>query len=63
MRTENSITIDRHANLPLTTCPQCGMSWLTPGLSHGDTYECKNCRFSFVVRQAPKEISPAKNPS
>ena len=41
--------------LPTTTCPNCLMVWLAPGLQIGDTYECKNCELSFVVGIAKVE--------
>ena len=63
MQTENSISLDRGTNLPLTTCPTCRMTWLTPGLSAGDKYECRNCGFAFIVPGLPQNAFPIMTPS
>lgn len=31
------------------------MIWIAPGLAHGDTYDCKQCQLSFIVRELPPE--------
>ena len=59
MQSENSIPVDRSSNLPLTTCPTCKMTWLTPGLSEGDNYECRNCGSSFIVGGTLENLFPA----
>lgn len=35
------------------------MTWLTPGLSDGDDYECRDCGSSFVVGAVPEIPCPA----
>jgi hypothetical protein len=59
MQTDHSIPGNRTSNLPLTTCPTCTTTWLTPGLAEGDSYECKNCGSSFIVRKMPENVLPA----
>lgn len=34
------------------------MVWLAPGLSQGDTYQCKSCHLSFLVGDTRGEPSP-----
>ncbi len=43
-------------NLPIVRCPVCRMTMLTPGIIHGDTYECKFCRASFVVNKMSERV-------
>jgi len=50
--------MDRFKKLPTTTCPNCMMVWLAPGLSHGDAYECKSCHSTFLVGATHEESAP-----
>jgi hypothetical protein len=39
------------------------MVWLAPGIEQGDTYKCKGCQLSFVVRAISEETSqPPEEP-
>lgn len=49
MELQGSLGLNRFKQLPTTTCPNCMMVWLAPGLSQGDTYECKSCHLTFLV--------------
>jgi len=49
LETQELIYLKKRQNLPTTTCPNCKMVWLAPGLNEGDTYECRGCLLSFVV--------------
>ena len=60
MQTQKPESSSKNSSLPTTTCPNCRMTWLTPGLSEGDQYECKKCSSSFVVGKAFNN-NPAAN--
>jgi len=54
---QESLGLDRFKQLPTTTCPNCMMVWLAPGLSQGDTYECKTCHLTYLVGDTREEAS------
>ena len=58
MELQGSLGLNRFKQLPTTTCPNCMMVWLAPGLSQGDTYECKSCHLTFIVGDTRDEPSP-----
>lgn len=43
-----------HKHFLTIQCPNCEIRWLAPGVQHGETYICKECGLSFIVRR-PKE--------
>jgi len=51
------LTINKRIPVPTTTCPNCMMVWLAPGLKDGDTYECRRCKFGFVVGSGDETAS------
>ena len=55
MESQNALSSNRNVQLPTTRCPNCSMIWIAPGLSRGDTYECKRCHLSFVVCEPSAE--------
>ena len=55
MESQHSLSSNRNVHLPTTKCPNCRMIWIAPGLSQGDTYECKRCHLSFVVCEPSEE--------
>ena len=57
LESQGLLHLDKSKHLPTIVCPNCMMVWLAPGLEHGDTYECRSCRLSFVVRRPNEEIS------
>lgn len=46
-----------HHHFLTIQCPHCEVRWLAPGVKHGDTYVCKECCLSFVVRKPKKQTS------
>lgn len=58
LESQQLLDLNKRRHLSTTTCPNCMMVWLAPGLQDGDTYECKICRRSFVVRRPKEKISP-----
>lgn len=51
MQRETFLQSNTAADFPLTICPVCRMTWVTPGLRCGDQYECKGCQARFVIGQ------------
>lgn len=58
MEIQELIVLNRFKQLPTVTCPNCMMVWLAPGVSQGDSYECRSCHLSFVVRGTCLGTSP-----
>jgi DNA-directed RNA polymerase subunit RPC12/RpoP len=44
-------------NLLTVECPYCEARWLAPGMSNSDTYVCKECGLTFVVRKPEHQAS------
>ena len=59
MESQEFLSASRLHQLPTTTCPNCQMVWLAPGLQDGDTYECRKCEISFVVRVLDADLQPS----
>jgi predicted RNA-binding Zn-ribbon protein involved in translation (DUF1610 family) len=46
-----------HHHFLTIQCPKCEVRWLAPGVRHGETYVCKECGLSFVVRKPENQSS------
>jgi primosomal protein N' len=57
MESQELLQLNGRSHLPITTCPNCMSVWLAPGLKDGDTYECRSCLLSFVVRTLIEKTS------
>ena len=57
LESQEFLSASRLHQLPTTTCPNCQMVWLAPGLQNGDTYECKSCELSFYYRGATGKVT------
>jgi Zn-finger nucleic acid-binding protein len=57
MESQELLELNRRSQLPITTCPNCMMVWLAPGLKDGDIYECRSCGLSYVVRTPIEKTS------
>ena len=49
-----------HRHFLTIRCPNCEVRWLAPGVGHGETYVCKACGLSFVVRKPKNQIARHK---
>jgi uncharacterized Zn finger protein len=46
-----------HKHFLTIQCPRCEVRWLAPGVKQGETYACKECGLSFVVRKPKNQTS------
>jgi uncharacterized paraquat-inducible protein A len=57
LESQEFLNTSRLDQLPTTTCPNCQMVWLAPGLQNGDTYECKSCELSFIIGMPMEKVT------